>query len=43
MFDQINNSSIGAKKTWRERISEAAIIVAAVTAVLGGLLYFALS
>jgi sulfur carrier protein ThiS len=42
MFDQINNPGIGAKKAWGERISEAAIIVAVVTAVLGGLLYFAL-
>jgi hypothetical protein len=43
MFDQINNPGIGARKTWRERISEAAIIVAVVAAVLGGLLYFSLS
>jgi hypothetical protein len=42
MFDQINNPGIGTKKAWGERISEAAIIVAAVTAVLGSLLFFAL-
>ncbi len=42
MFDQINNPGIGAKKAWGERISEAAIIVAVVIAVLGSLLYFAL-
>ncbi len=42
MFDQINNPAIGAKKGWRERISEASIIIAVVSAVLGGLLYFAL-
>ena len=42
MFDQINNPGIGAKKAWRERISEAAIIVGVVTAVLGSLLYFSL-
>ena len=42
MFDQINNPGIGGKKAWRERISEAAIIVVAVFVVLGGLLYFSL-
>jgi len=42
MFDQINDPGIGGEKTWRERISEGAIIVAAVIAVLGGLLYFSL-
>jgi hypothetical protein len=42
MFDQINSPGIGANKTWRERISEAAIIVAAVIVALGGLLYLSL-
>jgi hypothetical protein len=42
MFDQINSSGTGANKTWRERISEAAIIVAVVIAALGGVLYLSL-
>ncbi len=42
MFDQINDPGLGGQKDWRERITEASIIVAVVIVVLGGFLYFAL-
>ncbi len=43
MFEQINNPDVADKKTWKERLSKAAITLAVITVVLGGLLLYALS
>jgi hypothetical protein len=39
MFEQINNPAVAGKMTWRERLSRGVVILAAITIVLGVLLY----
>jgi hypothetical protein len=39
MFEQINNSDVKNKKTWKERLVEGAIILAVATLVIGSLIY----
>lgn len=39
MFEQIDDPEVTGRKTWKERLTEAAIIVAVVAVVLGIILY----
>jgi hypothetical protein len=39
MFEQIDDPEVAGRKTWKERITEAAIILAVVSVVLGIILY----
>ncbi len=39
MFEQIDDPEVAGRKTWKERLTEAAIIVAVAAVVLGIILY----
>ncbi|MEW5975559.1 MAG: hypothetical protein AB1898_07105 [Acidobacteriota bacterium] len=39
MFEQIDDPEVAGRKTWKERLTEAAIIVAVVTVVIGAILF----
>ena len=38
MFEQLNDPKLG-RKSWKERLTEGAIILAVCAAVIGGLVY----
>jgi hypothetical protein len=39
MFEQIDDPEVAGRKTWKERITEAVIILAVASVVLGIILY----
>ena len=39
MFEQIDDPEVAGKKTWKERLTEGAIILAVVTVVIGIIVY----
>ena len=39
MFEQIDDPEVTGRKTWKERLTEGAIILAVVAVVLGIILY----
>jgi len=39
MFEQIDDPEVAGKKTWKERLTEGAIIVAVVAVVIGIIVY----
>lgn len=39
MFEQIGDQELAAKKTWRERITEGAVILIVAAAVIGIILF----
>lgn len=39
MFEQLDDPKLAGRKSWKERITEGAIILAVATAVIGVLVY----
>ena len=39
MFEQIDDPAVAGKKTWKEKLTEAVIIVAVVAVVIGAIIY----
>jgi cytochrome c-type biogenesis protein CcmE len=39
MFEQIDDPEVAGRKTWKERLTEGAIILAVVAVVIGIILY----
>ena len=39
MFEQIDDPKLAGKKSWKERLTEGAIILAVVVLVIGALVY----
>jgi hypothetical protein len=39
MFEQIDDPEVAGRKTWKERITEAVLIVAVVAVVIGIIVY----